>query len=817
MADEQVDFDDSDFAEALGTPIQPTFINRAPNPAYRPVLRPAGKRPPTSSAHVAPASRQSIQFKPHRPAPIQVYNQIKANFRAQALVQANREAKRSTPSAASPVIEVDDLDDEELEEVYDATEPADAAFIAQSQAQLEREREPSLSQYQRWKQAQDTRVHTQSVPSQAQRLPYHPRASEPNDQRSCNRVDAIRPAFSLPQRMTPTRDSEAVKVEERLNEALRRNEATDEELKRLCTELKEARVAAQTRAGEIAIIRANQAKKEQEVKERQAALEQLAQAQTSQFQARVDSALLERKQYAEENRFLNDELRKQSHQVQILQQITNLDRGSQSEHVVGNSIPVRVKESHRLRDGFEDNTRSVPPRTAKALSTRELKRKRELGTNGVAATTKAVDPSPALAVDLQESRTAEQYSSKVVRERGSKEQVQYRVINQILSYRSADSNLRAMELLSSFSLPSSKNCTFLATVLEKLPLLSTATEEEDGVIIELLRIFVDLLKSAVAEEYYRPVRVLVSIIRRCLVERPVVLIRHLGKDLAQLIEQMIKENAVPRLKPPYPTRDAHPDLDVPVLLELLHFISEASLGDAELVVQLWSTITLEMTLALLNTKQPVDDIVQWISTLGNSFQKESFGPISNDRHPPQADAQAHILTYLCHLLKTPPKTWRDGEPVGEDEISDIQHEILDLFGQACKSRNGGSSIASHPMVIARVLVIVSVQLNKMDEMRGDEPNCGEMLDLGVRILYHMLTKYEVARQAKLAVTPGGSHIYLVTMTRIAFSESLVLEESITDEIKDMAHALLESLVTPEDGDQLNELFATQEPRNQESQ
>ncbi len=61
-------------------------------------------------------------------------------------------------------------------------------------------------------------------------------------------------------------------------------------------------------------------------------------------------------------------------------------------------------------------------------------------------------------------------------------------------------------------------------------------------------------------------------------------------------------------------------------------------------------------------------------------------------------------------------------------------------------------------------------------------------------------------QAKLAVIPGGVHKHLVALTRLAFSEGLVLERAIDDEVVELARGLLEEGISLEEGEELGRAF-----------
>ncbi len=83
-----------------------------------------------------------------------------------------------------------------------------------------------------------------------------------------------------------------------------------------------------------------------------------------------------------------------------------------------------------------------------------------------------------------------------------------------------------------------------------------------------------------------------------------------------------------------------------------------------------------------------------------------------------------------------------------------------------------------------------------------------IVNLCIRLLYHILTHFSalVDMQAKLAVIHGGSHKYVVGLTRLAFSESLVLDAGIEEDIIDCAHSLLEDRITLDEGEALLEVF-----------
>jgi hypothetical protein len=79
----------------------------------------------------------------------------------------------------------------------------------------------------------------------------------------------------------------------------------------------------------------------------------------------------------------------------------------------------------------------------------------------------------------------------------------------------------------------------------------------------------------------------------------------------------------------------------------------------------------------------------------------------------------------------------------------------------------------------------------------------------MKLIHHLKTSNpDVDMKAKLSVIPGGHHKYLVALTRLAFSERLVLEEGIEKDVVDAAYAILDQGLTPEEGEGLLQVFST---------
>lgn len=63
-------------------------------------------------------------------------------------------------------------------------------------------------------------------------------------------------------------------------------------------------------------------------------------------------------------------------------------------------------------------------------------------------------------------------------------------------------------------------------------------------------------------------------------------------------------------------------------------------------------------------------------------------------------------------------------------------------------------------------------------------------------------------QAKLRVVPGGTHRYLIALTRLGFSEGVFYERGIEEDVAECAHQMLEMLVNPQEAEALLEAFSS---------
>ena len=122
-------------------------------------------------------------------------------------------------------------------------------------------------------------------------------------------------------------------------------------------------------------------------------------------------------------------------------------------------------------------------------------------------------------------------------------------------------------------------------------------------------------------------------------------------------------------------------------------------------------------------------------------------------------------------------------------------------------------MAQHRSVIGRLIRFLDGQVNKLYTARpsfGLQSNVGahlhtlvsKTINMTVRILYHLLRSYDshIDFLHKIRVVKGGYHKFLVSMTRIAFTDKLIFEDELDEEVVEAAHQILDSVLSPEEGE-----------------
>lgn len=571
---------------------------------------------------------------------------------------------------------------------------------------------------------------------------------------------------------------------------------------------------AETKAGEIAIIRSKQARMTEEYDRQLAALRKaMADRETTHKEA-VDAAMSEGKMLATENLFLQHDLAEEVYQL----------RNYKTKHRAAEKVaPVTPKKPRVLpfRDGFDDDEIAVvSPSKSAARSKRGTptvpgKRKRQASVDSPAPL--QLSPAGELAmVDAPTDTSGTVFDDDPkLREPSTHDHCMKRILN----HRMLPGQQTDIEAFAILHFPSEPHKPLSSILTDEL-----ARVDMGNFALEYIYTIGQLWRRALTERFYEPVPRFMSIARYVLTmdEAP---LADLITPLVGVLQDSVEVNAVPRFKyspaarekaripRSTPQSDLHLEVDSTEALRLLYYISCQLLHVKSALDNFWTHIRYTFILVMLHGSQPLKDIMVILPLLSTSIRAESFGPIMSSEQD-QADVQKWIIDRLSFMLSEAAMPDEGCEPYTAYDICAMRLEVLLLleslaFNPAAPSKEHGSAIiAAHPTALPRLFRSMHDELDALYSSPPEQELRVAMVNGLMRLIFGVMRRHgsSINMQEKLASVPGSKQKHLVVLTRLAFCDGSVLEAGIDDETVDMAHELLEEWTNPQEAESLAEAF-----------
>lgn len=291
--------------------------------------------------------------------------------------------------------------------------------------------------------------------------------------------------------------------------------------------------------------------------------------------------------------------------------------------------------------------------------------------------------------------------------------------------------------------------------------------------------------------------------------------------------------AVPRVRSISGTK-VDPNLlslvDVDQILSMMHNMAFDASAHIESCQTFWTKIEFDFALMMLNKNQPLPQIMLVLQMVGTSVMPETFSIISENPEK-QPLIETHTIDRLTTLLFEQPEAPPDEPPYEDTEITALQIETIRVLNSLAGTKHGSEVLAQHKTAIGRLVRLLHVQVTKLYDLPVTTINFVEdaveanesstihdlttvLINLTIRLIHHLLIQYSdlINLREKLIVIPGGHHKFLVSLTRLAFSDQdqQVYEAGIEYEAVDAAHEILDTILSPEEGDAV--MQAIQTPR-----
>ena len=402
------------------------------------------------------------------------------------------------------------------------------------------------------------------------------------------------------------------------------------------------------------------------------------------------------------------------------------------------------------------------------------------------------------------------------------------MIRRLMNHRPSNSRERVLETLSRLAFPSVPGQSISGLVTQGLSQF-VAMDDEDNFSSFACNLLSDLWERCLHDKMYTPVYPILDLYEFILAmsyEPPKL---SLIERFLPLATKTIDLVALPRVRL---HAGAHVDphllecIDVDQILTLMHGMAFDASLHAESCQAFWKKMEFDFTLMMLNKSQPLPQIMLVLQMLGSSAMPESFSIMVDDPEK-QSTLEGHTIDRLTTLLFERPEA-PAGETAYEDsEVVLLQIETIRVLNSLAVTKHGSEVLARHRTAVGRLVRLLHVSVTKLYDLpptnhdifgeTTEPPNFStnhelttSLINLTVRLLYHLLMNYSdmINLREKLMVIPGGHHKFLVSLTRLAFSEQLVYEAGLDNEALDAAHEILDGILSPEEGEAVVQAIET---------
>ncbi|EMC96358.1 hypothetical protein BAUCODRAFT_70256 [Baudoinia panamericana UAMH 10762] len=588
----------------------------------------------------------------------------------------------------------------------------------------------------------------------------------------------------------------------------------------------DARDAASRKQGEIAIVRANHDKTTKEYERRIAVMQKLHRDEAMKTKAELEAGKKEREKMETDNRFLQHDLAQESERAKRL---NGPGKARSAVTAMEQETPRKAKRMVQ-GDGFDDHEVHVisPSKSKdkpKDVTPKHASKRKRTANDSPVAPLSFTHPAGVVRQESTEQPTNVGYVAASDR---LAEDKRFEFMQRLLNHSPFQGHEHTLEALAKHSLPSTAGksiATFLTDELAR----PAIPEKQEYLPLKLSRAVFQLWTRCLNEKHFAPLYLLLDLIRFALHLEPSSTACQLIDDAVSLgirtIEPFASATARAAINPTFaatldrPAREKlEDDICADEVLDLLLQLAQAAELYTDRIIAFWRVVEMPFILLMLHKAQPIYQITTALQILATSALDGTNGPISSDAET-QAEQEPLIVDRLTCLLFEMPEPAHDEPAYTDAEIADLRLQVLDVLKAICRTDHGGLLIASHKSAIGRLVRFIDAQVNKLytlppsmlcpSGITSAHGLVAQTVNLAVRLFYHLLRMYDtIDLNQKLSTVFGGHHKFLVGMSRVAFSEQLVLEYGLEDEVVEAAHTILNNSLSPEEGEALVQALET---------
>jgi hypothetical protein len=498
--------------------------------------------------------------------------------------------------------------------------------------------------------------------------------------------------------------------------------------------------------------------------------------------------------------------------------------------------PKRAQKNRGpLGDGFDDDD-VVMASPSKLREMQKTATPKQVGKRKRTVADQSPIPLPALQLSEPRSRPKEKELESrseptvdiALLQHFREDDQRFSLLHRLLSHPSSNGEDRILEALTQHAFPTHPAKKLSSIVYDALA-AATASDVHE-LASHICHVVLDLWQRCLDERYYDPIYLILDALHFILSCEPVETAVQVAEKAAPLITASVDLVSVPVSNATKlggkavtglftPTqRDITAKIDVLDCLELLYLIATSCIcsTNKQALPRLWQDITSGFPLMLLNKEFPPPQIKLMLRILSTSALSTSLGPIAAEDES-QANIEDALINRLTNIFTETPKPIPDPaaspppEAATEAQVWELRLLVLMVLTQFSIPEQGCARLAQNPICIGRLIKYLDYSINALyrHPRSPTQDQKIESVNATMKLIYHIATSnpgFDI--KSKLVNTLGGQHAYLVALTRLAFSEGLVLEAGIEDAVVDMAHSILDEGLSIEEGDAFGMVFSS---------
>jgi len=590
--------------------------------------------------------------------------------------------------------------------------------------------------------------------------------------------------------------------------------------------LEDAKKDSQDKGGQISILRSKHDTATKEYERKLSVMQKLHAEESAKHRSEIEAARKDQETIKTNNKFLEHDLAQEMEKSKRLKKDGANNRNTSGRARTENATTPRKTQTLAYRDGFDDHEiLAVSP-----SKTKEKDRNKDNTPKAGGKRKRQAEGSPAipLAISFHESPGIAQVQASsdepmmLYSKDLDNQEASTRTLQRVLDHAPMSGYPTTLEVLTNYRFPDAPTVSLSNLLLQDLS--SCQTNTDVPVSVQICSSCMNLWSRCLSSGYFDPLSFILDLFEFVIISESSKIYPLLVERFIPLAIKSIDLIAVPRAKSlSNPTYAASLDtkarmkleaeIDDNLIVSLLHTFAISASASIRATQVFWRNMEFDFVLLMLNRAQPLPQITLMLQMVASSVLDVSFGA-ENAAPAKQAVDEASTVDRLTSLFFEKPEAPPDEEPYTASELAELRVEILRTLGSICSTDHGSRALAEHKTVIGRLIRFLEIQVSSLPAIPPRPHSMGgpveislhqwtmTSINLTTRLLYHLISTYQetLGLAKKLQVIHGGHHKFLVAFSRLAFSDRLVLEAGLDEEVVEAAHEILDGVLSPEEGE-----------------